>query len=178
MTSLFSCICMSMLTSNSSGNIQKHGYLECFHAALTRENISWVWVIGYVRRISFLIIWTLILDVTLILIITFLIFLCIPLPTNNKCIGQQSCSQTICLCHLSQPTIHHLRHINIGLVNTGSLNTTTKLTQHIDHLRTRFTEPANTKGASLKNTGRDVWWKDVLASYRQVSNIRRTLFGN
>ena len=34
-----------MLTSNSSGNMQKHGYLGCFHAASTRENISWVWVI-------------------------------------------------------------------------------------------------------------------------------------
>ena len=44
-TSLFSCLCMSMLTSNSSGNIQKHGCLGCFHAASTRENISWVWEI-------------------------------------------------------------------------------------------------------------------------------------
>ena len=45
-TSLFSCLCMSMLTSNSSGNMQKHGYLGRFHAAFARENISWVWVIG------------------------------------------------------------------------------------------------------------------------------------
>ena len=41
-----SCLCMSMLTSNSSGNMQKHGYLGCFHAAPAREDISWVWVIG------------------------------------------------------------------------------------------------------------------------------------
>ena len=34
-----------MLTSNSSGNMQTHGYLGCFHAASSRENISWVWVI-------------------------------------------------------------------------------------------------------------------------------------
>ena len=49
-TSRFSCLCMSMLTSNSSGNMQKHGYLRCFHAAYAasaRENISWVWVITY-----------------------------------------------------------------------------------------------------------------------------------
>ena len=39
------CLCMSMLTSNSSGNMQKHGCLGCFHAASTRENIAWVWVI-------------------------------------------------------------------------------------------------------------------------------------
>ena len=39
-TSLFSCLCMSMLTPNSSGNMQKHGYLGCFHAASSRENIS------------------------------------------------------------------------------------------------------------------------------------------
>ena len=44
-TSLFSCLCMSMLTSNSSGKKQKHGYLGCFHAASTRENISGVCVI-------------------------------------------------------------------------------------------------------------------------------------
>ena len=44
-TSLFSCLCISMLTSNSSGNMQKHGYLGCFHAAFARENVSWVWVI-------------------------------------------------------------------------------------------------------------------------------------
>ena len=44
-TSLSSCLCMSKLTSNSSGNMQKHGYLGCFHAASARENISWVWVI-------------------------------------------------------------------------------------------------------------------------------------
>ena len=44
-TSLFSCLCMSMLTSNSSGNMQKHGYLGCFHAASARENISGVCVI-------------------------------------------------------------------------------------------------------------------------------------
>ena len=34
------------LTPNSSGNMQKHGYLECFHAASTRENISVVWGIN------------------------------------------------------------------------------------------------------------------------------------
>ena len=48
MTSLFSCLCMSVLTSNSSGNMQKRGYmgyLGCFHAVSTRENLSWVWVI-------------------------------------------------------------------------------------------------------------------------------------
>ena len=44
-TSLFSCLCISMLTSNSSGNMQKHGYLGCFNAVSARENISWVWVI-------------------------------------------------------------------------------------------------------------------------------------
>ena len=44
-TSLFSCLCISMLTSNSSGNMQKRGYLGCFHAASARENTSWVWVI-------------------------------------------------------------------------------------------------------------------------------------
>ena len=44
-TSLFSCLCMPMLTSNSSGNMQKHGYLGCFHAASGGENIPWVWVI-------------------------------------------------------------------------------------------------------------------------------------
>ena len=32
-TSLFSCLCISMLTSNSSGNMRKHRYLGCFHAA-------------------------------------------------------------------------------------------------------------------------------------------------
>ena len=35
-----------MLTPNSSGNMQKHGYLGCFHAASARENISGVWAIG------------------------------------------------------------------------------------------------------------------------------------
>ena len=44
-TSPLSCSCMSMLTSNFSGNMQKHGYLGCFHAASARENISLVWVI-------------------------------------------------------------------------------------------------------------------------------------
>ena len=44
-TSLFSCLCMSMLTSNSSGNMQKHGFLGCFNATSARENISWVWVL-------------------------------------------------------------------------------------------------------------------------------------
>ena len=44
-TSLFSCLCISMLPSNSSGNMQKHGHLGCFHAAFARENVSWVWVI-------------------------------------------------------------------------------------------------------------------------------------
>ena len=42
-TSLFSCLCMSMLTQNSSGNMQNHVYLGCFHAVSTRENISGVW---------------------------------------------------------------------------------------------------------------------------------------
>ena len=46
-TSLFSCICMSMLTQNSGGNMQNHGYFLCFPAAPARENISWVWGIGY-----------------------------------------------------------------------------------------------------------------------------------
>ena len=42
-TSLFWCLCMSnMLTANSIGNMQKHGYLGCFHAASTRKNISGV----------------------------------------------------------------------------------------------------------------------------------------
>ena len=44
-TSLFTCLCMSMATPNSSGNMQKHGYFLCFHAASTIENISWVCVI-------------------------------------------------------------------------------------------------------------------------------------
>ena len=44
-TSLFSCLCISMLTPNFSGNMQKHGYLGCFHAASARRNISWVLVI-------------------------------------------------------------------------------------------------------------------------------------
>ena len=44
-TSPLSILCMSTLTSNSSGNMQKHGYLGCFHAASARENICWVWVI-------------------------------------------------------------------------------------------------------------------------------------
>ena len=44
-TSLFSCLCMSMSTSNSRGNMQKHGYLGCFHAVSASENISGVWVI-------------------------------------------------------------------------------------------------------------------------------------
>ena len=39
-TSLFSCLCMSMLTTNSSDNMQNHGYLGCFHAASATENIS------------------------------------------------------------------------------------------------------------------------------------------
>ena len=34
-----------MLTSNSSGSVQKHECLSCFHAVSARENISWVWVI-------------------------------------------------------------------------------------------------------------------------------------
>ena len=42
---VFMCICMSMLTPISSGNMQKHWYLGCFHAASARENISGVWVI-------------------------------------------------------------------------------------------------------------------------------------
>ena len=50
LSSLFSCLCMTMLTSNSSGNIQKHGYLGCFHAASARENISWVWVIDLIDK--------------------------------------------------------------------------------------------------------------------------------
>ena len=44
-TSLFSCLCMSILAPNFSGNMQNHGYLGCFHAASVRENISGVWVI-------------------------------------------------------------------------------------------------------------------------------------
>ena len=39
---LVSCLCMSMLTTNSGDNTQKHGYLGCFHAASTTENISGV----------------------------------------------------------------------------------------------------------------------------------------
>ena len=45
-TPLFSCLCMSMLTPNSSGNMQNHGHLGYFHAVSTRENISGVWGIG------------------------------------------------------------------------------------------------------------------------------------
>ena len=44
-TSEFSCLCMSMLTPNSNGNMQNHGYLGCFHAA-SRESISGVWGIA------------------------------------------------------------------------------------------------------------------------------------
>ena len=46
-TSLFSCVCISMLTPNSSSNMQKHGYLGCFHVASCGENISGVWGIVY-----------------------------------------------------------------------------------------------------------------------------------
>ena len=49
-TSLFSCLCISMLTSNSSDSMQKHGYLGCFHAESTRENISWGWIIVCTRK--------------------------------------------------------------------------------------------------------------------------------
>ena len=42
-TSLFSCLCMSMLTPKSSTKMQKHRYLGCFHAVSARENISGVW---------------------------------------------------------------------------------------------------------------------------------------
>ena len=42
-TILFSWLCMSILTSNSSGSMQNHGYLGCFHAASARENIFGVW---------------------------------------------------------------------------------------------------------------------------------------
>ena len=38
----FHVYCMSMLTTNSSDNMQKHGYLGCFHAASATENISGV----------------------------------------------------------------------------------------------------------------------------------------
>ena len=31
------------IAPNSSGNMQKHGYLGCFHAASTRENVFGVW---------------------------------------------------------------------------------------------------------------------------------------
>ena len=34
----FHVYCMSMLTTNSSDNMQKHGYLGCFHAASATEN--------------------------------------------------------------------------------------------------------------------------------------------
>ena len=50
-TSLFSCLCMSMLTPNSSHNLQNHGYLGCFHAASARENISGVWGIDTEQRV-------------------------------------------------------------------------------------------------------------------------------
>ena len=49
-TSLFSCLCMSMSIPNSSGNMQNHGYLGCFHAASARENISGVCVIWSLFR--------------------------------------------------------------------------------------------------------------------------------
>ena len=38
-----------MLTPNSSGNMQKHGYLGCFHAASAGENISEVWGIALIQ---------------------------------------------------------------------------------------------------------------------------------
>ena len=41
---------MSVLTPNSSGNMQKHGYLWCSHAASAREYISGVWVIDQSHR--------------------------------------------------------------------------------------------------------------------------------
>ena len=47
-TSLFSCICISMLTPNSSGNMLKHGYVECFHDVSARENMG----ISYYRWVS------------------------------------------------------------------------------------------------------------------------------
>ena len=39
-TSMLSCLCISMMTPNSSVNMQKHWYLRLFHAVSTRENIS------------------------------------------------------------------------------------------------------------------------------------------
>ena len=39
-----------MLTPNFGGNMQKHGYLGCFHAVSARENISGVW--GIVDQID------------------------------------------------------------------------------------------------------------------------------
>ena len=53
-TSLFSCLCMSMSTSNSGGNMQKHGYSGCFHAASATEIISWVCVIRITTTIAYL----------------------------------------------------------------------------------------------------------------------------
>ena len=54
-----SCLCMSMLTPNSSGNMQKHGYWGCFHAASARENISRVWgiIFGYTLSHCGLMMW-------------------------------------------------------------------------------------------------------------------------
>ena len=42
-TSLFSCLRRWMLTPISSGNMQKHGYLICFHAAFTSEIYLGFW---------------------------------------------------------------------------------------------------------------------------------------
>ena len=52
-TSLFPCLCISMLTPNSSGNMQKPGYWGCFHAASAREKISGVWGIMSAEHTAF-----------------------------------------------------------------------------------------------------------------------------
>ena len=40
-TSLFSCLCMSMLTTNSSDNMQKHGYFGMFSCCIHHGKYIW-----------------------------------------------------------------------------------------------------------------------------------------
>ena len=51
-TSLFSCLRRWMLTPNSSGNMQNHGYLICFHAASSRPPGKYIWGSGHLMFIK------------------------------------------------------------------------------------------------------------------------------
>ena len=42
-TELFSCLCISTMSPSSSGNVQKRGYLWCFHTVSVR--IYWLYLI-------------------------------------------------------------------------------------------------------------------------------------